>query len=54
MNEFDGIISYEATKEELVRIADFLKNTERYHNSLSCRAVLTTFAARKRQRGLPW
>lgn len=30
MNEFDRIIGYEATKEELVRIADSLKHTERY------------------------
>ena len=30
MNEFDDIIGYDATKEELVRIADTLKNAERY------------------------
>lgn len=30
MNEFDAIIGYDATKEELVRIADTLKNTARY------------------------
>ena len=30
MNEFDDIIGYDATKEELVRIADALKNAERY------------------------
>lgn len=30
MSEFDNIIGYEATKEELKRIADSLKNPERY------------------------
>lgn len=30
MNEFDAIIGYDATKEELVRIADTLKHVERY------------------------
>lgn len=30
MSEFDKIIGYEATKQELIRIADILKDTKRY------------------------